>query len=103
MTTLFWIEKAWGDSVANATMDDVKIAIQETINMDDEHGAFWVTHDVSECTLEVHKDMEIFYVNKENEQIKTRLSTWVEVEHLYELFFDNDYEQLKTLINNRIA
>ena len=41
MTTNIWIEKGWGDSVENATFDDIKSAIEETIRMDEEHGAFW--------------------------------------------------------------
>lgn len=42
LKTNFWIEKGWGDSVENATFKDIEIAILETINMDAEHGAFWV-------------------------------------------------------------
>lgn len=37
MTTNIWIEKGWGDSVENATFDDIKSAIEETIRMDEEH------------------------------------------------------------------
>jgi hypothetical protein len=103
MTTPFWIEKAWGESVDNATIDDIRVAIQETINMDDEHGAFWVTHDENESVLEVHKDLIILYCYKEEDELKTRLTTWDEVEHLNKLFFDNDFEQVKTIIKNRIA
>jgi hypothetical protein len=42
METPFWVEKTWGDHVENATMDDVRVAIKETLDMDDEHGEFWV-------------------------------------------------------------
>ena len=77
MTTPFWIEKAWGDSVDNATFDDIKIAIKETINMDDEHGAFWVGHVETESVLEVHKDLVVFYAYNDNPeyQLKTKLNS----------------------------
>ncbi|MBL0013387.1 MAG: hypothetical protein IPP30_06380 [Flavobacterium sp.] len=72
METPFWIEKAWGDQVENATMDDVRVAIQETLNMDDEHAAFWVGHYENENALEVHKDLEIFYVSGDNQTTSKR-------------------------------
>ena len=104
METPFWIEKAWGDHVDNATMGDVRAAINETNNMDDEHGAFWVGHDENENVLEVHKNLEIFYVFNDNldHQLKTRLNSWQEAEYLYEQFLDDNYEQIKRFIEQRI-
>jgi hypothetical protein len=104
METPFWIEKAWGDHVANATMDDIRVAINETINMDNEHGAFWVGHDENENVLEVHKDLEIFYVFNDNldEQLKTKLNSWQEVENLYQQFFDDKYDHIKGFIEARV-
>jgi hypothetical protein len=104
METQFWIEKAWGDHVNNATMDDIRVAIKETIKMDDEHGAFWVGHDDSENVLEVHKDLEIFYVFNENldDQLKAKLNSWQEVEYLYEQFLGDNAEQIKSFIEARI-
>lgn len=104
METPFWIEKAWGDHVDSATMDDVRVAIKETNNMDDEHGAFWVRHNENENVLEVHKDLEIFYVFNDNldDQLKTKLNSWQEAEYLYEQFLDNNYEQVKSFIEEKI-
>jgi hypothetical protein len=104
METPFWIEKAWGDQVENATMADIREAIQETINMDEEHGAFWVGHYENENVLEVHKDLEIFYASGDNlhNQLKTKLSSWKEAEYLYQQFFDDNYEQVKGFIEARI-
>lgn len=103
MTTQFWIEKAWGDSVDNATINDIKVAIQETINMDYEHGAFWVGHMENESVLETHKDLKVFYVynDKPEDQLKTKLNSWEDVENLYTLFFDKRFEQIEQIFNER--
>ena len=103
MKTPFWIEKAWGDQVENATMDDLRNAIRETINMDEEHGAFWVGHYENENVLEVHKNMEIFYVFSDNlnEQLRAKLNSWKDVEFLYQQFFDDNYDQVKKIIEAR--
>jgi hypothetical protein len=103
MTTPFWIEKAWRDSVDSATVDDIKVAIQETLSMDDEHGAFWVGHMESENVLEVHKDLEVLYSynDQPEDQLKTKLISWGEIENLYKLFFDSNFELIKEILTDR--
>ena len=103
MTTNIWIEKGWGDSVENATFDDIQSAIEETIQMDEEHGAFWVGHMENEFVLEVHKNLDLFFVYGENqdEQIQTKLDNWEDVKHFFKLYFDNEFEKLKTEIKLR--
>ncbi len=104
METPFWIEKAWGDQVDNAIMDDVRLAIKETINMDEEHGAFWVGNYENENVLEIHKDLEIFYVFNDNsdDQLKTKLNSWQEAEYLYEQFLHDNYKEVKSFIETRV-
>lgn len=96
MKTNFWVEKGWGDSVENATFKDIEIAIKETINMDAEHGAFWLGNLLNEKVLEVHKSLKIFYINEEspdNQKVK-QLNNWSEAKRLFSLFFEEDYFQL---------
>ena len=96
METNFWIEKGWGESVENATFRDVEIAIEETINMDEEHGAFWAGNMENENVLEVHKGLKIFFISEENpdEQKVQQLNSWEDVRRLFRLFFNEDYAQL---------
>ena len=103
MTTEFWIEKAWGDSVDNATMDDIKVAIRETLDMDDEHGAFWVGNSDNDYVMEMHKDLMLFFNTSDNphDQIAVRLNSWTEVENLYRLFLDNNYKQVEREIKQK--
>jgi len=103
MITNIYIEKGWGDTVENATINDIKIAIEETIRMDEEHGAFWAGHKENEFVLEVHKNFDLFFVYGENqhEQIQIKLDNWANVEHFFQLYFDSKFEQLKNEIQLR--
>ncbi|MEX6690175.1 hypothetical protein QTN47_21880 [Danxiaibacter flavus] len=103
MTTDFWIEKGWGDSIENATFEDVKTAIKETIQMDEEHGAFWVGHLENEYILEVDKDLDLFFVygQAQEEQLKIKLPSWQDAEHFFKLYFDEEFERLKSEIELR--
>lgn len=103
MISGYWIEKAWGDSVENASLSDVDVAIQETIEMDEEHGAFWAGHIDYEYALEVHKDLNLFFAwgEREDEQFQIQLRNWDEARSLYQLFFDADFGRLKTEIEAR--
>ena len=103
MTTNIWIEKGWGDSVENATFEDLKTTIEETIKIDEEHGAFWVGHMENEFVLEVHKNFDLFFVYGENqdEQIQIKLENWEDVKHLFKMYFDSQFEKLKKEIELR--
>ncbi len=103
MATNFWMETGWGDSFENATFDDIKIAIEETIKMDEEHGAFWVGHMENEFVLEVHKNFDLFFVCGENqhEQIQTKLDNWEDVKHFFKIYFNGQFEKLKKEIELR--
>lgn len=103
MKTNIWIEKSWGGSVENATFDDIKTAIEETIRMDEEHGGFWVGHMKNEFVLEVHKNFELTFIYGKNhaEQIQTKLDNWEDVKRFFILYFDNEFEKLKYEIELR--
>jgi hypothetical protein len=100
MTTKIWIEKVWGDIVEDATFDDIKVAVEEIIQMDEEHGAFWVGHMENEFVIEIHKNLDLFliYGENQNDQIQTKLDNWEDVKHFFKLYFDNEFEKLKTEI-----
>jgi hypothetical protein len=105
MTTPYWIEKGWGDSVQNATIKDIEIAINEIIKMDDEHGAFWVGQLEKENVMEVHKGLELFYIksDKIEEQLKIKLNNWNEVKEFYQLFFEDKFETLEKEVRKHIV
>lgn len=60
MATESWIEKGWGKSIDNTTIEDVKFAIEEIIRIDEEYGVFWVGHTDQEYVLKIHKNLDLF-------------------------------------------
>ena len=99
-----YIQKAWGDSVENATFNDIKVAIQETIAMDDEHGAFWVGfNDEYEIILESHKNLTVYGMFDEDSdlQLRAQMDSWSEIEQLYEIFLTKDFEKLKPIFKSK--
>ena len=99
-----YLQKAWGDSVDNPTIQDVRNAISETIKMDDEHGAFWVgIADKDETVLETYKDLSVIgiFPGIAEQQIKSRFYNWKEIEDLYNVFLAGDFDAVKaTLVAN---
>jgi hypothetical protein len=93
-----YIEKAWGDSIDEPTMEDIRVAIQETIEMDDEHGAFWVSVGEGMPILETHKDLTVIAVYGEGEEVRHKLKSWAEVERMYEGLLARDINTVQAVL-----
>ncbi len=37
-----YLQTAWGDSIDDVDMEDIRDVIEETLEMDEENGRFWV-------------------------------------------------------------
>jgi hypothetical protein len=99
--TARYLEKAWGDSVENPTIKDVQIAISETIEMDDEHGAFWIgCGDEEETVLETHRDLSVIgiFAGPPEQQIKARFQNWMDIEEIYKVLLSGDFDQVKAIL-----
>lgn len=79
-------------------MDDVRTAILETQAMDEEHGAFWVGADEDNYVLETRQNREMIIIIFDSE-MHYKAKDWAEVEYLYKLVLDEDYESLAAHIN----
>jgi hypothetical protein len=93
-----YLQKAWGDSVDDVTMDDIRVAIEEVQKMDDDHGAFWVgIVKEDELILEVHKDLTLIVILEPDsaEEVRSKAKDWKEVEEFYNLFIKEQFEELK--------
>jgi hypothetical protein len=92
-----YLQPAWSDALENVGIDEIKEAIAELQDMDDEHGAIWVSViEEEETILEVDKNMKmvaIFSGDVENPVIK-KVNTWDEVLSLYELLLAEDFNSL---------
>lgn len=92
-----YLQPAWSDALDNVGIDEIKEVIAELQDMDDEHGAFWVSVvEEEETILEVDKNMKmvaIFSGDVENPVIK-KVNTWDEVLSLYKLLLEKDFDSL---------
>ena len=94
-----YLQKAWGDSIDDVSMPDIITAIAETQQMDDEHGAFWVGTEEEEIILETNKWLQMICV-VENTELSYKAANWQEVEELYQLLLNEDFEALKKIITS---
>ncbi|MBE9600746.1 hypothetical protein [Pedobacter sp. MC2016-24] len=94
-----YLEKAWGESIDNVRITDVITAITETLNMDDEHGAFWVgVVEHEETVLETDKDLCVVGIFTDGTEIKAKFANRKQVEGLYQLLLDLEFEQVKEIL-----
>lgn len=100
MVTEFWIEKGWGVSIDNATIMDANVAIAETLEMHDEHGSFWIGHIDEEYVLEIHKNLDLFFIYGENQdkQLKVELRNWEQARYFIQMYFAKEFFVLITEI-----
>jgi len=96
-----YIQYAAGYSKDNVTTHDIKKAIQDIKQMDDEHGAFWVSVIINdENILEVDKTLIIIGVfEPENDkQIRYKAKDWIEVEKLYLLLLNKRFDEIRQIM-----
>ncbi|MEK6478104.1 hypothetical protein WJR50_11235 [Catalinimonas sp. 4WD22] len=77
---------------------DIKKAIQDIQEMEEEHAAFWVsiiTKD--ENIIEVNKDLSLSVVF-DGEETKYQATDWNEVEKLLQLLLNQKFEEIKEKI-----
>ncbi|MFW0739860.1 hypothetical protein [Flavobacterium sp. T12S277] len=100
MKTEFWIEKSWNDSIDNATIQDINIAIEQTIKKDGEHSAFWIGHTEEEYVLKIHKNLDLFFIYGENQnkQLTIKTDNWEETRYFIQKYFTKDFLGLKNEI-----
>lgn len=97
-----YLQKAWSGTLHNITVEDIKTAIQETIAMDEEHGAFWVgVGGDEETVLETRQSPEVFAIFPNGEEYNKAFNNWKEIEPLYEAFLDRKFDAVKTMMKER--
>jgi hypothetical protein len=93
-----YIQYLSGHSKENISIEDVKMALAELPQMDEEHGAFWVAVIKNEeNVLEVHKDLSVIGIFEEdlNKEYRKLCRNIQEVEVLYSLLLNEEFSKLK--------
>jgi hypothetical protein len=96
-----YIQYAEGYNKDDISIKDIRKAIHDVQEMDDEHGAFWVAVIVKEeYTLEVDKSMTISRIFKpDNDKgVRYKAKDWKEVEFLFGLLLDKKFDEIKQII-----
>lgn len=94
-----YLQRAWSDAMENVNIEDIKLAIQELKEMDDEHGAIWVSVIKNdENVIEVEKDLSTYIHFEEQETISTKLNSWEEVIELYKLLLDQKFDEIISIV-----
>ncbi len=98
------IEYAAGYQKNNINKADIDRAILDLQDMDEEHGAFWVTanrgHD--QATLEVHQDMSLSFSMSQNveDEVVATAKSWKQTAELYKMLVDGDFETVVKFFNS---
>ncbi len=93
-----YIQYAAGYQKDNIDESDIKRAIKDIQEMDEEHGAFWVSVMVDdENVIEVNKDMSLSIIF-EGKQTQYQAIDWEEVEKFYFLLLREKFEEIKERI-----
>ncbi|MCF0058951.1 hypothetical protein [Dyadobacter sp. CY356] len=100
-----YLQTAWGDSIDDVDMEDIHDVIEETLEMDDENGRFWVGIFVgdNEVVLESRKNMTVLGIfnESEEEEIEAQFDSWEEIEDLYKLFLTKDFVQVASIMKKK--
>ncbi len=79
-------------------MQDVKTALADLQDMDEEHGAFWVSViKDDENVLEVNKNLSVVGVFEDdtNKQYIKQCIDFQEIEQLYSMLLNEEFDDLK--------
>ena len=82
-------------------MDDVRLAIQETIAMDEEHGAFWVGGgDDGQYVLEASQDLMVVAYFGDDTELRKKFKDWHEIENVYQAFLEEKFDEVKAIMKD---
>jgi rRNA maturation endonuclease Nob1 len=90
-----YIQYAGGYQKNNINETDIEKAITDIQQMDDEHGAFWVsviTDD--ENVIEVNKDLSLTAIF-EGQETKYQAANWKEVKEFYNLLLLEKFDEIR--------
>lgn len=93
-----YLQRAWSDVQENVAIEDIKDAIAEIQEMDDEHGVFWLSiGDDEENILEIDKEMKMIAIFSDDPEhpISKKFNTWEHALCAFEILLKGDLESLR--------
>lgn len=92
---MIYLQKAWGDPIENPTLADIRTAISEMKQMDEEHGAFWMVTEDEEMILEVQKDLRVTLIICGEICREAQCASAKQAEELFSRLIAGEYETVK--------
>jgi len=97
-----YIQYAAGYDKENVTIKDIDKAIKDVQEMDEEHGAFWISilmDNDEEYVIEVNKRQKVSVMYGEKIDIQYDSQDWNEVKHILKLHIDKKFDDIITIVN----
>lgn len=96
-----YIQNAAGYDKENVTIEDIDKAIKDIQEMDEEHGAFWISilmDNDEEYVIEVNKRQKVSVIYGEKIDIQYDSKDWNEVKHILKLHIDKKFDDIMTIV-----
>lgn len=96
-----YIQYAAGYDKENVTIEDIDKAINDVQEMDDEHGAFWISmlgENDEEYVIEVNKGRKVSVMYGQKIDIQYNLKDWDEVKLILRLHIDRKFDEIISIV-----
>ena len=92
-----YIQYAAGYNKENVTLKDIDLAIKDVQEMDEEHGAFWISmleENDEEYVIEVNKGLKISVMFGEKLDFQYNSRNWDEIKDILKLHIDRKFDDI---------
>ena len=94
-----YIQYASGYNKDNVTQEDLDKALIDILDMDDEHGAFWISMVMEEeHVVEVDKGRKLSIMFGDNVELKHKARSWDEVRVILNLLLAEEFEEILQIV-----
>ena len=96
-----YIQYLAGYDKENVTAEDIDKAIKDIQEMDDEHGAFWISileKNDEEYVIEVNKRLKVSVMYGEKIDIQYKSQGWDEIKHILKLHIDRKFDEIISIV-----
>jgi hypothetical protein len=98
----YYFENPNGDTNENISFSQIKKAISNLKEINDEHSAFWVGDNEGIAVIEVHKSLKLFiFIEAQETQFEIQLENEKEAEGIFKLFLSGKLDSIIKIINEK--
>lgn len=96
------LQTRWGDGNFNPTYTDLKNALDELKQRDDEHSETWISNDY-EDVLSVNQDLVVKFYNFEDDKniLSKQVDSLQEAYDIWVIFCEGDIDKVKDILKGK--